>query len=559
MPLLRKHERSTKRQRGQFITPASLASEIVESLPLGERVKVLEPSFGDGAFIMPLVERLTSLARSDAGSTTAARVLEQNIYGVEIDPELYGRCLQRIMGRWGPLPEEHHLVNADFFRQRFDGAFHVDPEGILSTDVRFDVIVGNPPYGGTIDATIQDELDRQLGLRNGDKIKKETYSFFIVKCLDMLRSGGTLAFLLSDTFLTIPTMRGLRRYLMSLGHARLKHLEEFSEETTYPIVLLEFIKSGPADEVVVDSVVIKREEMEATGNYSWAPANPRFFKYFRGPTLSDFVVCSSGMTIGRNDLFLRPLGSDGTIVEPYQFEFFADPITLDTEVSRARLGRIPQKRLAEIRELEKMGATKRNVRVVPRDLPVRLRVPHPDYCYYNKANSRRYFSPPTHVIYWRDDGDAVLTFKANGNWYLRGVGGKPFFKREGLTWNLVASRLIVRYLPGGFILDSGAPCAFLREGVDEDELYFILAWANTDLCSTILKSVLNHTMNIQSKDFERLPYPHWVSKTDKVRAVAIVRQIVTAAKGLGPNESNSEVRELERLFVLENHGAHSVA
>lgn len=53
----------------------------------------------------------------------------------------------------------------------------------------FDLIIGNPPFGGSIDPSIQDELDDIFGVRNSRKIKKETYAFFIVKCVDLLKPG----------------------------------------------------------------------------------------------------------------------------------------------------------------------------------------------------------------------------------------------------------------------------------------------------------------------------------------------------------------------------------
>lgn len=105
-----------------------------------------------------------------------------------------------------------------------------------------------------------------------------------------------------------------------------------------------------------------------------------------------------------------------------------------------------------------------------------------------------------------------------------------FFGREGLSWSLIAPRLYARYLPPGYILDSGAPCAFLRGGVEHDELFFILGWALTDLCSRILKEVINHTRNIQSKDFERLPYPAWVGPDSKRQAILDVKRLVARAQ-----------------------------
>jgi hypothetical protein len=69
----------------------------------------------------------------------------------------------------------------------------------------------------------------------------------------------------------------------------------------------------------------------------------------------------------------------------------------------------------------------------------------------------------------------------------------------------------------------------LRAGVDSDELYFILGWTFAPLCERLLKEVVNHTRNIQGKDFERLPYPFWVSAQHKRSIVADVRRLVDAA------------------------------
>ena len=191
------------------------------------------------------------------------------------------------------------------------------------------------------------------------------------------------------------------------------------------------------------------------------------------------------------------------------------------------------------------------MRVVRRNKPQTIRLPHPDYKPYNKSNAKIVFSPVDHMVYWRNEGEAVLAFKKSGNWYLRGVGGQPFFEREGLTWQLISSRLKTRYLPAGYILDSGSPCGFLRPGVPHEELLFILAWTLSPLCSQILKSVINHTMNIQSKDFERLPYPHWVIPEKKELAVRRIKDLIEQARqGRRFSFEAREIQDLGRLFDL---------
>jgi len=543
-----KTRRAKKRQLGQFMTPIALARRVLDGIEFSKTDRVLEPSMGDGSFVLALIEKFMPLY---AGSVAErlTQILRRNVFGVEVDEGLYRRCLSRIRAAWEHMPGEHNLVRHDFFLTHFTdlgwrGGLQCPGN---APEVRFDYILGNPPFGGTMDPAFQEELDRLYGFRNGEKIKKETYSFFIVKSLDMLADGGSLLLICSDTFLTIKTMRGLRRLLMGEGDISITDLDGFSTETSQPIVVLSFKKSGFSEGIHVNGQYVSRKTIELTGNCSWRITDD-LAQYFRGPVLGDFMVASSGMTIGKNEYFVRPV-HDGGIVEPYDFKFFQEPVTLEGELGKARLGRLSRRRMEEVKSLEASGATMRSVRIVRREAPIRITLPHPDYCNYNKAVGKIVYSPSTHVAYWKDDGDALLTFKKCGNWYLHGVGGQPYFMRKGLTWQLIAQRLNVRYLPEGYILDSGAPCAFLRERVKQEELFFILGWALTPLCTHLLKEVINHTRNIQSKDFERLPYPFWVPPDVKRRVIHVVTCMVDkAVRGREFTRHCPEVRQLDQWF-----------
>jgi len=542
-----KLSRPQKRQLGQFLTPRFLAEALVNGLDLTPQTKVLEPCFGDGAFVLPLIRRLMEL-HSGTNRQRLEQVLQENIFGVEIDRVLYEECLARIADEFGSLPKRHNLVRADFFRHEFRDDWHFSPATSMLTDlVLFDVIVGNPPFGGSFDPAIEDQLDSEFGVRCHLKIKKETYAFFIVKCVELLKLGGQLSFICSDTLVTIPTMKGLRTFLMNEGRVTVSALPEFSPETEYSMILLDLRRSGPTDLVVRDRTAIPRSIIELTGNRSWG-ISPSLAMLFAGPKVGDLMVGTSGMTIGKNDLFVRKVQGE-EIVEPYWFEFVDERITLEGERKRARLGKLSHAREAEILKAEAEGRTRRTVRAHSYDVPLRIRIPHPDYKPYNKSNGQLIYAKPDHVIFWKNNGEAVLTFKKTGNWYLHGVGGQPFFGREGLTWPLVAGRFRTRYLPPGYILDSGSPCGFLKQNVPKDELFFVLAWTLSPLCAQVLKSVINHTVNIQSKDFERLPYPHWVDPVEKEKAIRQTKDLISRANaGQKFDFDSPEILELGRFF-----------
>ena len=433
-----------------------------------------------------------------------------------------------------------------------DRAFATDRRGYLNASLAyFDLIIGNPPFGGSINAKIQDELDAIFGFRNGKKIKKETYSFFIVKSVDLLKPGGRLVFICSDTILTIATMTGLRSWLQNNCDIEVTKVPGAFSDTNQDMLLLTVTKrETKPKQITIFGRHLALSDIEMTPNMSWR-VNGDFAKYFTGATVGDKMVATSGMTIGKNDLFLRHI-TDGRVLEPYKFCFSDRPIQLEREISQARLGKLSADQVRKIKRLEASGATERVVSWTSLARAREVRLPNDDYRFYNKACSRIIYSEPDWVIFWRGDGEYVYTFKKTGNWYLHGVGGMKYFGREGLTWAPIAPKLYMRYLPAGYILDSGAPCAFLRQGVEHDELFFILGWSLTDLCNTILKEVLNHTRNIQSKDFERLPYPAWVSARSKRDAVLAVKELLARAKkGERFSFKSAEVRKLNALYECE--------
>ena len=264
----------------------------------------------------------------------------------------------------------------------------------------------------------------------------------------------------------------------------------------------------------------KIKKIESTENFSFL-INDTFIKYFNGVTLSKYITCSSGMTIGKNELFLKEVFNN-TIIEKYNYEIINESKTFEKEVKRNKFGKITEtKRLAiENEEMEKV------LSINPLEIPNIINLPNSDYKPYNKSTGDEIYSKPNTYVYWKNDGEAVKTFKKTGPWYLHGVGGEKFFFKEGFTWSLISDKIKVRYLPSGYILDSGAPVGNLKQGVNSDELYFIIGWLLTNISTSILKNVINHTKNIQSKDIERLPYPNWVSEKNKSDVISFVKKLI---------------------------------
>lgn len=529
-----KDSRSKKSQRGQFMTPLLLSGKIVSDMEFSIDTVVLEPSFGEGSFVLNIIDKFIDLYKGTV-EQRLAMVLSKNVYGVELDKNLYDKCLDNIKQKYGYLPDTHNLVNEDFL---FWNIEEFDRQC-------FDYIIGNPPFGGTINKEDHKFVEKAYGSRYGMKIKKETYSMFIVHAIEMLNITGKIVFICSDTFKTINTMKGLRHLLMKDGSVSIDDISRFSDETSYGMVLIQYLHGDEEHYVCNNGETLPNKLINTTENLSWN-IKPEYEKYFNGTVLSEYITCSSGMTTGKNEYFIREV-VDGYIYENFKFEFFDDPINLQNEIDRSQLKRLGVRKLKEVKELVAENAVRRNIRITKRKEPVKIKLPHEDYIPYNKASKDLLYSPLRNMIYWKDDGDALYTFKKNGNWYLHGVGGKPFFFREGLTWNLISSKITVRYLPSGYVLDSGAPVGVLNDNIDKDELYFIIGWLITSISNDILKTCINHTKNIQSKDIERLPYPFWVKRADKIRIVRLIKDRLS----LTEFDSDELVETLDNIFHVK--------
>src|SRR5690606_19004800 len=93
--------------------------------------RVLEPGFGGGAFLIPLIEKFLALRGGDFET-----VVTKNIWGIEIDRDVYERTISQIESRWGPLPINHNLHCGDFLNPNFLRS--VANRDLLTVDKPFD-------------------------------------------------------------------------------------------------------------------------------------------------------------------------------------------------------------------------------------------------------------------------------------------------------------------------------------------------------------------------------------------------------------------------------------
>lgn len=202
--------KSTKQSRmGQVWTPDWMVSHMLDlSGYTGDTVlstRILEPSFGNGAFLKEIVTRM--LKESSARGMTAedtASTIDNNVHGIEIDKDLYKSTIDELVelcGEHGVHTSFPNLLNMD--------AMDIDQSS------RYDIIVANPPY---VRVHLMDESSRKKAERwsLGARIQ-DLYTVFINICSSILTDNGTACIITPQSWLKDKGKAPVRRALCERG------------------------------------------------------------------------------------------------------------------------------------------------------------------------------------------------------------------------------------------------------------------------------------------------------------------------------------------------------
>lgn len=160
------------------------------------RMRLLEPSFGGGDFLLPAVDRLLR-AYFGAGGTAdrAAADLRDAIRAVELHEASFhatGAKVAESLTKAG--------VSEDAARRLIASWLICDDFLLAALPEGFDVVVGNPPY--VRQERIPNELLSEYRRRYRTVYDRaDLYVPFYERCLDLLRQGGRLGFICANRWL----------------------------------------------------------------------------------------------------------------------------------------------------------------------------------------------------------------------------------------------------------------------------------------------------------------------------------------------------------------------
>lgn len=236
-------KREFKKDMGSFYTPYEIVQfmvkEILKEIDYEKNpyVKILDPSCGGGYFLIELISALYDKALKCGIDEPLKHVVENNIYGCDIDINAVMITVTEIYIRTGFYGK--NIALGDFLKKDFG---------------KFDVIIGNPPYMGH--KVLKSEYRNILKDKYSDVFfdKADISYCFIKKSIDSLKPYGILCFFTSRYIIEALNGKGIRRYIKENGNI-LKIIDFYG---------VRFIKGVGVDNIIME---IQKEKVNKNFDY----------------------------------------------------------------------------------------------------------------------------------------------------------------------------------------------------------------------------------------------------------------------------------------------------
>ncbi len=234
----------------------NLKSFIVKKL---KNIKILDSSCGSGRFPLILAKFLFNILKSITPSYNIFKlkksIIENNIFGIDIEKESCIISKLRLY-KWLFLEERNHnnsirkISNMDEICEllSFENSnirFNIEHVEFLlkyQTNIKFDIIIGNPPY---IENKKIKDINYKKKLYKSFKTAYKLFDLsilFIEKSLRILKdNSGLISFIITNKFLSSDYGIKLREILIKNTEIKnisnISSLPIFSNKSTYPIII----------------------------------------------------------------------------------------------------------------------------------------------------------------------------------------------------------------------------------------------------------------------------------------------------------------------------------
>ena len=267
-------ERKNGRKHGEVFTQKNVVKYILDEVNYNsslnlERVKILEPASGQGAFAVEIMRRLFESSRKY--NFDFVKSINKNVRFVEIDSTSYEKLKTNVFNTIKKFGfKENQIKDSVFLKKNF----------LLNKfELEFDCIVGNPPY--IRHELIEPGLKKQYKkLFSTFKYRADLYVLFYEKSLQLLNPKGILSFICSNRWLFNQYGQSLRKIIAHNYHISkiisIERANVFDEDViAYPCITTIHNSNGKyteyfeSQEKEIDMDNLTFTKMESPKNESW--------------------------------------------------------------------------------------------------------------------------------------------------------------------------------------------------------------------------------------------------------------------------------------------------
>lgn len=196
------------KELGQVWTPAYMVERMLDDIDYqGEHIlgkSIMEPSAGNGAFLLSAVRRLHDAAMSVGMSSDAMEsMMDACVHGIEYDREAYRGCMNGL----------HELMSSYHLSVPFSHVICMDALS-YHPDTNFDYIVGNPPYRRIVQCS--DEIKSEIMSFRFCTGNTDMYIAFFELVLQWVAHDGIITMITPSAWMINASQRYMRTYMMSM-------------------------------------------------------------------------------------------------------------------------------------------------------------------------------------------------------------------------------------------------------------------------------------------------------------------------------------------------------
>lgn len=459
---------------------------------------ILEPCGGDGVFVDKILEKVPN-TRINVFELNPAAVLELKDKYKDIN--------------------NVHIKETDTLLD----------ESITSCSTKYNIIIGNPPYGARNSEKKKELLNRLYA----NLYTKESYTLFLYACTRCLNENGELSFIIPDTFLSLHRHLAIRKYLLT--NTKIKEIALFPS-SYFPginfgyanLCIITLSKSSNISlnlrneisirtnfnsiEELADNncgtkrTVSQKDIYEGVGSAFMFNSTEKIMKLINNdsiPKIGDIASCVTGFYSGNDKYYLHPINKSIKNAKKYSC---VEECNIHTTL---------------LTEREKRQGIQTEDCYVP----------------IVKGGNSEYVKPNHWFMDW--SSKAILEYKAskkcrfqNSDFYFKNGIGIPMIRSSKLTGALIDGRLFDQSIVGVF-------------PKDEAWINYLLGFFNSSVCTELINAI-NPSTNNSANYIKKIPFIMPNDETKKTIDLLVTNIIAILKEG---NETIDKYKtELDELF-----------